>query len=224
MPGGLALLVDAREYDLVIEIGNRVLRTGRAGSAEPDVVLAIALAHCALARDALDQGGRVGLGVARLEEALSVLRAARPPLAPGLQREVGYFATARSRRVATGFWNARVPQRAPSSQVEAALERLLPHSHVEQLGAPINAETLAARKQALMFIAGALSRGKAAEEGVTDRALRIAMVSSLILLGKCTASPAGLLRACQTAPSPAVQDDGGRGREPRGLGRGRRLP
>lgn len=89
LPGALTLLLDMGEFDLVVEVGSRVLRSRQIVNSRRDILLAIAIAHCGLAQETLDGGDRVALGCGRLEEALSVLRSAgEPPLAPHLIAEV----------------------------------------------------------------------------------------------------------------------------------------
>ena len=97
LPGAMALLEQNGHYDLVIQLSDaaarltpRDLRTGSRSTAqdyERDVALATALAHCGIAKRALD-ANRPAEACGRLEEALVLLREGAhggPPLARDLQ-------------------------------------------------------------------------------------------------------------------------------------------
>ena len=97
LPGAMALLEQAGEYDLVIQLSNQAknvtpgdLRPSSRGTMrdfERDVAMATALAHCGIAKRDLE-GGRPAMGCARLEEALYLLRehgSGSAALAPELQ-------------------------------------------------------------------------------------------------------------------------------------------
>lgn len=99
LPGALALLEQGGHYDLVIQLAQqaqrvtaRDLRTKNRSTVrdyERDVALATALAHCGLAKQALESG-QTALGCARLEEALHILRetSSGGALAPELQANI----------------------------------------------------------------------------------------------------------------------------------------
>lgn len=82
LPGTMALLNQLGHYELVLQLSEQVknisprdLKATNKGTMrdyQQDVSLAAALAHCGLARDALE-GGSVSLGYARLEEAFTIL-------------------------------------------------------------------------------------------------------------------------------------------------------
>ncbi|CAG9463505.1 unnamed protein product [Pedinophyceae sp. YPF-701] len=121
LPGALILLLEIGEYDLVLETGARVLRMRQLVSFRRDLALAMALAHCGRAQEALALPDQVPLACARMEEALNILRGAgSPPLAPGLETEI-----------------------------ESALGELVPHCVLEQLDDPLAPETQGNRAQAL---------------------------------------------------------------------------
>lgn len=97
LPGAMALLEQAGEYDLVIQLAQQAknvtagdLRPSSRGTMrdfERDVALATALAHCGFAKKDLESG-RPAMGCARLEEALYMLRehgSGSAALAPELQ-------------------------------------------------------------------------------------------------------------------------------------------
>jgi tetratricopeptide (TPR) repeat protein len=102
LPGALALLEQSGQYELVIQLAQQAsrinLRSLRPAPSratlrdyERDIALATALAHCGLAKGALE-AGQVALGCARLDEALHILQEAisvgEPPLAADLQSQI----------------------------------------------------------------------------------------------------------------------------------------
>jgi len=152
LPAALVILTDIGEWDLVVEVGTRVLKSRQIVNAKRDILLAIALSHCTFAQETLLHSDKVALGCARLEEALAVLRSAgEPVLSPDLV-----------------------------SQVEDALAKLIPHSLLEQLADPVSAETLEARCQTLEIVATLLEDPASAPVGddgmsiVTPQFARIA--------------------------------------------------
>lgn len=85
----MRVLPQVGENEVVLGIGAAALERWEAGPHCRDITLAMALAHCSLAREAFGVREQAAAGCARLEEALGLLRSlGSPPLAPVLADEI----------------------------------------------------------------------------------------------------------------------------------------
>jgi len=128
IPGGLALLVQVSQFDLVIQMGAQILESSDVGNMKRDILLAMALAKLGQAEDAFSVPNQVALACTRMEEALSFLKeGGTPPLAPDL-----------------------------SKRLDDVLEKEVPNYVLEQLKLPLSEVNTKGRKEAVYIVQGLL--------------------------------------------------------------------
>lgn len=162
LPGVLALLEQAGEYELVIQLadhGDRInpkdLHPAPSRSTlrdfQRDVALSKALAHCGLAKKALE-GEQVALGCARLDEALHILQDScfpgEEPLAVDLQANINTALNDLKSDAVLDYLRQPLDLAEVSLRNQAlqALKSMLQASSTDGIGADYVSQALAALK------------------------------------------------------------------------------